>query len=455
MENTKSLSAIFEPNSVAVVGASRDPLKLGNLILKDMIKAQFKGSIYAVNPSTNEVLGLRTYASIKDVPKPLDLAVIAVPARFVFSVVDECAEAGCRALIIVSGGFREMGAAGAELQERLLERVKTAGMRMVGPNCMGVSNPHANFCASFPVVTVKGSISLIVNSGTVGNILQYWAEVEGVGISKYCDLGNHADVDEVDLIQYFGQDPHTKVIACGLEGISNGREFVRVASEVSKSKPIVILKSGRSKGGAATAATHSSSMAGRDEIISAAFEKAGIVRVDTQEELFDVSKALMMLKLPRGDRILVITSSGGEAILALDACENLGLEASQLSQRVIDVLKRRLPEYAVVRNPLDLTTACFDAEVYADSIRVTEEEPYDVVLGIFEDPIPNVALAMGKVAKETNKVIAAVYIEGPELEKSEMLKLHSVGVPVFPTPERAMKAIKGLCQYASWRRRHT
>jgi acyl-CoA synthetase (NDP forming) len=220
---------------------------------------------------------------------------------------------------------------------------------------------------------------------------------------------------------------------------------------MSKLKPIVALKSGRTKGGSEAAASHTKSIAGRDEIFGAALEKAGMIRVDTVEELYDVSKALSMLRLPTGNRVLIITTSGGIGILAVDACENAGLELPQLSPKVVDLLKSKLPDQCVVRNPLDLTTAGFDPEVFANCIRDVEEEPYDMILTVFGDPIEDVSKAMGKAVNETSKVVVVMYMGGAELEKSEMLKLHSLGIPVFPTPERAVRAIRGLCQYASWR----
>ncbi|HSB82248.1 MAG TPA: CoA-binding protein, partial [Candidatus Methylomirabilis sp.] len=316
---THPLHSLFCPASVAVVGASGSPEKYGHIILKNILDAGFQGPIYPINPKAAEILGRPCRQRIADLPSGVDLAVIIIPARTVPQAVAECGERGIKAAVVISGGFAESGDEGGLLQREVVETARRSGVRLLGPNCQGVNNPHHNLCASWPLLTQRGEIALISQSGTVGAALMDWASEERLGSSAFVSLGNRADVDESDLIEYLAQDSHTRVIALYLEGIKDLERFRRTAR--SCPKPIVILKSGRTTEGRLAVASHTGSLAGRDELYSALFRQLRIHRADTLEELYDAAKVLAYLPRPAGRRMLVITSSGGSGILAADWAE--------------------------------------------------------------------------------------------------------------------------------------
>lgn len=443
------LKYIFNPSSVAIIGASRDPGKTGYIILDNIIKAGFKGKLYPVNPKADEILGLKVYPSIESINEQIDLAVIVVPAPIVPSVVEQCYKKGVKGIVVISGGFSETGAEGEKLEKAIIEIVKKSGMRLIGPNCQGINNPHAGLCASWPLITAKGPIAIISQSGTVGATIECWASDEKVGISKFVALGNKADVNEIDLIEAFGEDENTKVISLYLEGISNGKKFIEVAKKVTKKKPIVILKSGRTKLGAKAVMSHTRSLAGRDEIYDAAFKQSGVLRVDDIEELYDVSKAFSLLKLPKGNKVLIITSSGGSGILSVDLCEKLGIALSELPETIKEALKKKLPPYCIISNPIDLTGDA-TAERYGIVIQECAKIPeVDAFFTIFGDPIVGAAEVIKESMEKTEKPIVVSFLGGGEVEKSEKEKMQSYGIPVFPTPERGIKALNALIKYSN------
>lgn len=325
-----SLDGFFRPSSVAIIGASREPGKLGHEILRNIIDAGFRGKVYPVNPKADEVLGLRCYPSIKDVPSQVDLAVVIVPAKFVPSVIADCGAKGIRAAVVISGGFGETGPAGEELERQMLETAGRGGVRIIGPNCQGVNSTSVGLCASWPLVKVRGPISIISQSGTIAAALACWAAEEGVGISKLVALGNKCDVDETELLSYLADDPETEVIALYIEGVRNGRKFMEVARAAASKKPVVVVKGGRTAKGAEAVLSHTRSLAGSDAVFDAAFRQADIIRALDVEELYDICKGFACLPLPKGENVVIVTSSGGSGILATDACEELGLNVVDL-----------------------------------------------------------------------------------------------------------------------------
>ena len=291
MESIRPLDAIFKPASVALIGASSTPGKLSYDILYNLIRAGFAGPIYPVNPKADEILGLKAYPSIGATPTPADMAVVVIPSRMVVGAIEECGKAGVKSAVIITGGFAEAGADGEKLQAQLAKAGREHGVRLIGPNCQGVNIPYSSLCASWPLITTRGRIAFVSQSGTVGAALIDWASVEQLGFSGFVSLGNRADVDESDCINYFNDDPNTQVIACYIEGVKRPRAFLDALSQVSK--PVVILKSGRTSRGRVAAESHTKSLAGSDEIYQAIFKKYGVCRADNLEELYDFAKALV------------------------------------------------------------------------------------------------------------------------------------------------------------------
>ena len=440
------IKALFEPRSIAVVGASREPWKTGHIILKNIVEAGFKGKIYPINPKATEILGLTVYPSVSKVPDDIDMMVIVVPARIVPRIMEEAGEKGVKAAVIISGGFAETGPEGAKLQEEVVKIARKYGIRFVGPNCQGVNNPHNGLCASWPLIKKAGPLAIISQSGTVAATFEIWAEREGIGISKMVALGNRADITEVDILEYLGEDPNTKAIGMYIESVSHGKRFLEVAQEVTKRKPIIVLKSGRTAAGARAVASHTGSLAGEYRIYLAAFKKAGVIPVDSIEELYDVTKGLALLPKPKGNRVLIITSSGGSGIISTDYSELLGLKVTSLASETAEELRKVLPSYCIVRNPLDLTGDA-TAERYSVTLeRVIKDPNVDIVLTIFGDPIPNANNVVEKYYNK-GKTIVPVYLGGGDVEEKEKALMHSKGIPVFPTPERGVKVVRALYEY--------
>ncbi len=445
-----NLDPLFNPRSVAVVGASRTPGKLGYEILKNIIDAGFKGKIYPVNPKADEVLGLKCYHSIAEIPDPVDLAVVVIPARFVPATVKEAVQKGVKGFVVISGGFREVGGEGVELERELVSVVREAGAKLIGPNCQGVNNPHAGLCATWPLAMKKGPVAVVSQSGTVAAFMATGLESEGIGMSKFAALGNKADVDEVDMLNYLADDPDTGVVALYLEGTTRGRELREALRRCSSKKPVVVIKAGKTKAGAEAVASHTGTLAGSAEVYEAVFRQTGAISVETLEEFFDAAKALAFFKPPRGPRVMVITSSGGSGILAADAIESRGMELAKLSEDVLNRLRDELPYFCVIRNPLDLTGSAY-AELYDKALEITRDyDGIDSYILIFGDPIPGAFEVVKKHIEATDKPILVSYLGGGEVEKEELRKFYEAGVPVFPTPERAVVALHALWKRFTW-----
>jgi acyl-CoA synthetase (NDP forming) len=447
---SQGVSRLFCGRSVAVVGASTNPGKLGHEILANIVNGGYKGRIYPVNPKADLILGLPVYPSVSDIPGGLDLVVVVVPARFVPGVLREAASKGAGAGIIISGGFREAGR--EDLEQELLTVVAETGMRLVGPNCQGINYRPNELCASWPLVTASGSMAVISQSGTVAATLAGWAVDEGLGISATVSLGNQVDVCETDLIEFFGEDDETRVMALYLEGAKDGRRFLEAASRAIPRTPIVVLKSGRTASGQRAAASHTRSLAGKDEIFDAACRQYGIVRVPDIEALYDSAKALQSLDLSGGNRVMIVTSSGGCGILATDEAEACRLQVPPLPPAAVtDFEEAGLLPTAILSNPLDLTVA--PAEHFEAAVSVAHRHDLaDVYLLIFGDPIPGATEVVVRLKARMGARIVASYLGGGEVEKVERFEMHAAGVPVFATPQRAMRAIQSAVWAASWQR---
>ena len=428
----RQLDAILRPKSVAVIGASTSPDKMGHEILKNIIDSGFEGTVYPINPKAEVILDLACHKSVKDIAKVPDMAVIIIPARFVPQAVQECGEAGVKGAVIITGGFSEAGDEGEALQNQVVDTAQKYGVRIIGPNCQGVNNPHHPLCASWPLLTYQGKIALISQSGTVGAAMMDWLSEDKLGTSSFVSMGNRADVDETDLIAYFNQDPNTEVIAAYIEGIKRPERFIQAVEQLQK--PLVVLKSGRTPKGKIAAESHTKALAGADAIYEALFSKYKICRAYTAEEFYDYAKALAYLKPPKGNRILFITTSGGAAILATDQAEQEGLDVSPLPEEVVEAVTPLIPAHAIKANPIDLTGDA-NAQMFGDVIEVTRKY-YDTLGVIFGDPVEG---ASSVVTPNANELI--IFYGGADVERYESEQMHLKGVPVFPTPERGIKAL--------------
>lgn len=433
-----SLNCMFHANSVAVVGASNSQGKVGYTILKNLIDGGFKGKIHPVNPKDTEVLGIPAYKSLMDIEGEVDLGVIVIPGKLVSGAVKEAGEKGIKNLIIITGGFKEIG--NDELEKEVIETAKRYNISILGPNCQGLNFTPNNMCASWPLIGKKGPMAIVAQSGTVAAAFGMWAEEEGIGISGLVSLGNKSGLNEIDFMEFFEEDDETKVIALNVEGIKDGRRFMEVAERVVTKKPVVVLKPGRTARGRKAAQSHTKSIAGSDEIFSAACRQVGVLRANTFTELYDFSKALGFLKKPKGRNVLIITSSGGSGILATDIFEDNGMVVPELDQNFKESLKNVVPSHCVVSNPLDLTGDT-DALRYEKCVEIARECDYiDMFLLIFGDPIPGACEVVERLKEKVNKPIVVCYLGGGSVEKEEALKMHKSGIPVFPTPERAARA---------------
>ena len=434
MDILASLTPIFKPKRVAVIGASTAPGKLGHDILANLKNGGFPGALYPINPKADEILGLPVYKAITDTPAAPDLAVVVIPARLVAATLEQCAAKGVKAAIVITGGFAEAGPEGEKLQDELAQVVRRTGLRVIGPNCQGVNMPHEHLCASWPLITTRGRIAFASQSGTVGAAFLDMAAAEHLGVSGFVSLGNRVDVDEAEVLMYFNQDPHTQVIALYLEGVKRASYFLDALREAEK--PVVILKAGRTTQGSKAAESHTKSMAGADAVYEALFRKYRVHRADTLEELFDFAKALAYLPKPRGRKLMISTSSGGAAILAIDEAEKNGLTVPAPNPILQERLREMLPAHCAVGNPVDLTgDAISSPDLYKKVMDKTRDE-YDTQVVIFGDPIPGASQQVTPGASEL-----VIFLGGADVEREERQKFYAAGIPVFPTPERGIKAL--------------
>lgn len=474
------LRGFFEPSSVVVIGASRTPGKIGYEILRIMVENKergiYKGSIYAVNPKSEEmILGVPTYRSVLEIPDQPELAIIVTPAPQTPNVLEECGKKGIRNAVVISGGFAEIGGEGVELQRKLDEIRRKYGIRVVGPNCVGVISPSTGVDTLFLPVEKElqgsmyissprpkpGSIALSTQSGAFGVACLDYMHGEGIGLSKFISYGNKLDVDEVDVISYLKDDPETKVILIYAESIDRGREFLRIAMEVIKEKPIVVLKAGRTSAGARAASSHTAAIAGSDTVYDAAFRQAGIIRVWDMEELFDVAKALSMQPPAEGDGIAILTDGGGVGVMAADEAEALGLRLAEFSTETVDKLKelqRRnvIPSIASLVNPIDLTGSATDDSFTGALDAILQDPQVHGVILLALHHVPGVTSELpGKIAsvvRKYEKPIVAMDVGSSPYAVEFRKMFEKEGIPAYPEPERAVKAMKALVQYGIVRR---
>ncbi len=452
MSSLKQLEPLFKPKAVAVVGASRSPQKVGHVIYRNFLESGFKGEVYAVNPTTSQLLGRPCWPTVRAIKRPIDLAVIALPASVVPTALEDCGRAGVRAVIVISAGFKEIG--NTDLENKIKAIAKRYGMRLLGPNCLGVFDPRSGVDTFFlPRYKLErpgpGSIAFISQSGALGSVLLDWMAMKGYRISKFVSYGNAADIDEADLLAYLAADPTTSVIAIYTEGIEKGRKFFNVAKKVTRKKAVIALKAGTTEMGRAAAASHTGSLAGQTEIYRAAFRQSGIIEAANLEQIFDFGRVIATQPLPKGPAVQIITNGGGYGVLTTDAIVNTGLRLARMDSKSLAKLREIMPAHVVLGNPIDLTGDA-DVERYDKALEVVlKDRAVDavVLITLFQTPTltPDIVETVtAVVGKKPLVVIAAGGRYTEVLKKS----LEDGGVPCFSYPEAAAAALRALWQRA-------
>ncbi|MTI84560.1 MAG: CoA-binding protein [Firmicutes bacterium] len=452
------LSDFFTPQSVAIVGASKTPGKIGNAIVKNMIQSGFTGKIYPINPKENEIEGLKCYPSISDIDGRLDLVAVAIPAAHTVQLAEECGQKGVKHLVVISAGFKEIGHEGMELEKQLVSTCHNYGMRLLGPNCIGVMDTHSGLNASFSgVYPTKGDIAFISQSGAMLVAILDWSKATGIGFSKVISLGNKADLTETHSIAIAADDPNTKVILCYIEDVADGEHFLDVVSKASKKKPIIILKSGTSQAGAQAASSHTGALAGSDVAYETAFRQCGVIRAHTMPALFDLGIAFSRQPVPKGKRVAVITNAGGPGIVATDTIENAGLAMARFDKETISKLRDSLPAEANIYNPVDVLGDA-KADRYSFSLeKALSDEGVDSALVLV---CPTAVTDSVNTAREVTRVhriypgkpVFAAYMGGETLKEGSKV-LEQEGVPSFIFPEPAIHALAGMSRYAELQQR--
>jgi acetyl coenzyme A synthetase (ADP forming)-like protein len=458
-DNDRPLDPIFSPRSIAVVGASRNRESIGFALLHNLVLAEFRGAIYPINPKAQSIHSLKAYPSIAAVPDPVDLAVVMVPRDLVMSVVGECLEAGVRGLVVISAGFRETGEEGAKLERKLTDLVRQGGVRMIGPNCMGVinSDPEISMNATFaPTPAQRGSVGFVSQSGALGVAILNAAADLGIGFTQFVSMGNKADVTGNDLVEHWEHDDATKVICMYLESFGNPRHFTEIAKRVGRRKPILIVKSGRTEEGARAASSHTGAIAGADVTVSTFLTHCGVLRANTIDELFGVAQALDKCPVPKGDRVGVFTNAGGPGIMATDALVNSGLQMAEFSKKTRDGLAKFLPPEASLNNPVDMIASA-DTKDYSRTLNLLLNDPgVDMVLAInvtplLTNPIDVMDEIGSVVRKKRDKPVLAVMMATEDFY--DEVKARPDLPPVYRFPESAAQALAQLHAYGTWRRR--
>jgi acetyltransferase len=454
-----NLDKIFKPRSIAVIGTSRRKQTIGREIIHNLIEYEFTGPIYPINPNADSIHSVKCYATVHDIPGEVDLAIITVPKQLVLDVVDECGKKGIKGLIVITAGFKEVGAEGAALEQKLVEKIKQYGMRMVGPNCMGIINndEKVQMNATFaPTKLSKGTIAFISQSGALGVAILENAAALQLGISSFASIGNKPNISGNDLLEYWKNDSNTKLILMYLESFGNPKKFIEIARGITRFKPIIAVKSGRTLAGARAASSHTGALAGADIIVDEMFRQAGVIRVPSIEQLFDLAMAFDKQPLPHGDRVAILSNAGGPAIMATDALITNGLKLAELSQKTKDDLRQILSPDASVNNPID-TTAGGDAVIYGKALKILLADPnVDSLLAIFVPPMSEfareVALQIVKFNEQyPDKTILCCFMS-QDKENISYLRTHNI--PTYIFPESAITALAAMNEHRKWRLKH-
>ncbi len=446
-----SIESIFEPESIAVIGAARERGKIGHIVLQNLISSGFEGPLYPVNPKADEILGLRCYESVLDIEGDVDLVIFVVRANLVPMLLEEAGEKGVNAAIIITAGFKEIGSKGAELERQVVEVSKRYGIRVLGPNCLGVINTFHNmnstFTSNYPG---QGPLAIISQSGAICTTILDWNQDIDVGFSRFVSVGNKADIDEGDLIEYIGSDDETRVIGLYIEGGGEGKEFMEKSAEVSRNKAIVTMKSGRSSSGARAASSHTGNLSGSDDVWEAAMEQAGIIRAKDMDELFDYCLAFSKLPLPEGEGVTVVTNAGGLGVMSADACSDNGIPLNKLENETVERLAEGLPEEATPYNPVDIVGDADVERVRFAIETILQDKNVNCLAAIFGPndviDLEGIAELLAEFRETTDVPILASFIGGKQV-RSGVKTLHRLGIPNYDIPDRAMRAVAALIRH--------
>jgi len=442
------------PQAVAVIGASRDKDKLGYGVLSNIIEHGYPGKVYPINPKTDEILGLKCYPSVLDVPDPIDLAVVVIPSNYVAAALEDCGQKGVKGVVIISAGFREAGLEGVRMERELVAIAKRYGMRLVGPNCLGIIDTLCPLDASFAAgMPPKGTMAFMSQSGALCTAILDWALAAEIGFSRFVSLGNKADVSEVDLLESWEDDPHSRVILTYIEGLSEGRKFMEVARRVTRRIPVIAVKSGSTDAGSRAVSSHTGSLAGSARAYDSAFRQSGVLKAESIEHLFDYSLAFAYQPVLQGGRIAIVTNSGGPGVMATDALEHEGLSLASLSRETIDFLRDNIPAAANIYNPIDVRG---DAQTdrYALALEaVLKDEGVDGVIVMLAPQVTTqveeTAEAVGQIVARYDKPVLGCFM-GQARVGPGIKVLNEYKVPNYPFPERAVGALKAMLGYRRW-----
>jgi acetate---CoA ligase (ADP-forming) len=450
------LEKLFKPSSIAVIGASSVPGKIGYLILNHLVTQGYKGTIIPVNPKADEILGVKAYKDLKSFPDAVDMSVITVPTEHVKNAVIASIEAGAGALVVITAGFKEVDKAGAALEKEIVDICRKNNVRMLGPNVLGIINTYHSMNASFDShMLKKGNISVISQSGAICGAIIRWADLKEIGLAKVISIGNKADISEIDLLEALADDEETEVIVGYLESIVDGKEFIRAAEKVTQKKPVIIFKAGTSSAGMKAASSHTGSLAGADVAYGAAFRRSGVIRADNFEQLYDYATAFSMQPMPRGKSVAIVTNAGGLGVICADAVENCGLKVAQLDHQTATALKKKLPNAASVGNPIDVLGDA-DPERYQLAVKTAiEADSVDAVVALLTVQDLTRGIDIAKVVSEcTNgvKPLLACFMGGKDAIPA-MAELVNRNLPDYPSPERMITALKAMYEYNLWTHR--
>jgi acetyl coenzyme A synthetase (ADP forming)-like protein len=454
------LESILKPSSIAVIGASRRPDTIGYEILDNLVKSGFHGPLYPVNPKATSIHSIKAFPSVLAIPDPVEMAVIVVPKQFVLGAAEECGKKGVKALVVITAGFAEIGGEGVEREKQLVAIVKRYGMRMVGPNCMGVLNtdPAISMLATFsPSMPPRGPVAIVSQSGAMGQSILDYAEELGIGISQFVSVGNKPDVSGNDCVEYWGKDPSVRAILMYLESFGNPRRFFAQARILTKTKPIFVVKAGRTTAGARAASSHTAALAGTDLALDVLMQQCGVIRAQSVEELFDYAMAFPRLPLPKGNRVAIVSNAGGPAIILADACESSGLVVPELTPATQAAIRKLVAEEATVRNPVDLIASA-KPEAYRGAVSLVLQDPnVDAVIASFIAPLGvharEVAIAIRDAAATRKDVPVLAVLLGRNGVPAGLKELVDAQIPGYVFPESAVRALAALNRYRLWLQR--
>jgi len=446
----------FCPKSVAVFGASRDETKVGHTVVDNILNSDYKGKVYLINPNADVIHGIKCHKSLLEVDDVIDLAVIVIPSKFILQVLDDCAKKSTKFAIIISAGFKETGIEGAALEKQLIIKAIEHKIRILGPNCLGMIDFNCPINASFsPSMPKKGSISFVTQSGALGTAVLDWAKTNDIGLSKFVSMGNKADINEINIFEEWLEDDKTNVITAYLEGVTNGMEFMKVCSKVTRKKPVIIVKAGNTDAGAKAVSSHTGTLAGSSKAYDAAFMQTGVIRAKTIKDLFNIAAAMAEQPLPEGNNVVIITNAGGPGIMASDACEENGINLVNIKPETYNKLKEFLPPASNFYNPIDvLGDALSDRYRKTFEVLMKDKDIHAMVVILTPQAMTqelDTARALVEAVKESKRRIPVitVFMGGHEV-KEAIDYLSKNGIPNFEIPEDAIKTLRAMLDQMSW-----